>query len=124
MITQNINIILYITGGITACMIFQFIAPKLFLKKAMNITLQDEAGLFFAQHWGILVFLFGILLIFSAVYPEIRKSVLIAASVEKAAFVFMILLNIKKDFVRGMIPAAVFDTLCVVLYLIYLTGIA
>jgi hypothetical protein len=124
MITQNINIILYVTGAITACMILMFIAPKLFMKKGMNLTLRDEAGVFFAQHWGLLVFLFGALIFLSAVYPEIRKPVLIAASIEKIAIVIMVLLNLKKDFVRGMFPAAVIDSVCVILYILYLTGAA
>lgn len=124
MVTQHIETILYVTGGITAAMFLQFMAPRFFLKNLAKISLEDEAGLFYARHWALLVSTFGVLLVYAAIYPEIRKPILIAAAVEKGAFVLIIFSNLSKEFARRMVAAAVFDTFCVIAYLLYLTGIA
>jgi len=124
MITLHIEMILYVTGAITASIILQFFFPRFFLKKVAKIDLEDEAGIFYARQWGMLVFLFGALIICSAFYPEIRKPVLIAAAIEKAVLVISIFSSLRHNFARGLVGAAVFDTLCVILYGIYLTGIA
>ncbi len=118
-----INIMLYATGIFTASVILLFFAPELVLDKMFKITLKDEASLFIARHWGLLVGIFGLLIICSVYNPAIRSTVLIAAVVEKAAIVLMILKNFNKEFTKGLRGIVVIDTICVVLYLLYLTGI-
>ena len=122
MISNHIELILYITGAVTASMIVQFLIPGQFLKIFNKIELSDPAGLFFARHWGFLAATFGTLLIYAGSHAEIRTPILIAAGAEKITFVLLILLN-ARSFAKGLLLAAAFDSLCVILYLLYLAGV-
>ncbi len=123
MALNYVNIMLYVTGIFTASVILLFFAPELVLDKMFKITLKEEASLFIARHWGLLVGIFGLLIVCSVHNPAIRSTVLVAAIVEKAVIVLMILKNFNKEFTKGLRGIVVIDTTCVVLYLLYLTGI-
>ena len=118
-----VNIMLYVTGIFTAGVILLFFAPEWAFDKILNITLKDEVSIFIARHWGLLIGIFGLLIICSVHNPAIRSTVLIAAVIEKAVIVLMILKNFNKEFTKGLRGTLFFDTTCVVLYLLYLTGI-
>ncbi len=113
-----VKIMLLVTGAITASMIFQFLAPRFVLKTLNKMQLEDEVGLFFARHWGMVVFGFGLLIIWAAYEPALRLPVLAIATFEKLCLVLMIALN--WQVAKGMFLAMLFDIGCVVLYSIYL----
>ena len=113
-----INIMLYITGIITILPGFIYFFPISTSSKLLKIDFKDEASLFFVQHWGLLVSVLGVLIVYSVHAPSIRTPILIAAIVEKAAIVFLILKAWQKDFTKGLRGTAVFDAICVVLYLL------
>ncbi len=118
-----VNIMLYVTGIITASVGLMFFFPAMVLDKMFKIALKDEVAIFIARHWALLVGIFGLLIICSVHNPEIRSTILIAAIIEKAAIVLMILKNFNKDYTKGLRGIVAIDTTCVVLYLLYLTGI-
>lgn len=124
MITNNITLILYITGGITALPLLVFVAPRLMFK-ALQITSPsgDLHGLI-ERHWGMSIFITGLLLLWSAYDPAIRTSVLTCVALNKAAFVGVMVMNRKVEQVWNFAPAIIFDTACVAIYLLYLTGLA
>ena len=66
MITSNISTILLITGLVTMLPLLQFLFPAAFLKLLNKIEIKDEAGLFFARHWGMMAFIVGGLLVYAA----------------------------------------------------------
>lgn len=119
MIIEYIKPILYITGGITATMIIQFLAPR-WQAKMLKFDILNADSLFFFTHWGLLVFGFGALLIMAADNEALRSPVLVFASIQKAAFAGLIIANRNKPFTQKLFPAAAFDVLCVVLYVWYL----
>ena len=59
MITGNIATILLVTGLVTLLPLLQFLFPAAFLKLHNKIEIRDEAGLFFARHWGMMAFAVG-----------------------------------------------------------------
>jgi len=118
-----VNIMLYVTGIITASTGSAFFFPTTYLRKVFKIQLKDGGSVLFARHWALLVGIFGLLIICSAHNPAIRSTILIAAIIAKAAIVLMILKDIKKDYTNGLKGVVVIDTVCVVLYILYLTGI-
>ena len=85
-----------------------------------RIELTDEAGLFFARHWGLLAATVGGLLMFAAARPELRPAVVTAALVEKAGLVGTFAFVARRPFARGLRMAIAFDTACVVLYAAWL----
>ena len=118
-----VSIMRYVTGIFTAGAVLFFFAPQWAFDKILDIPLKDEVTIFIVRHWGLLIGIVGLLIICSVHNPAIRPTILIAAVIEKTVIVWMILKNIKKEFTKGLRGILVFDTICVVLYLLYLAGI-
>jgi len=123
-IADHISAILTVTGIVTALVVLQFFFPVAVLRLLSKLSIEDEAGLFFACHWGLLAFVIGGLLVYAAGHAEAREAIMIAAAVEKAGLVGLVLLNASKPFTHGLRLAAVFDGVCVLIYSAYLLGLA
>ena len=124
MITTNISTILLVTGLVTMLPLLQFLFPAAFLKLLNKIEIKDEAGLFFARHWGMMAFIVGGLLVYGAGHPEARLPIVCAALIEKAALVALIAINWNKPFGKGLAATLLFDGACCVIYGLYLAGVA
>ncbi|MBP6530303.1 MAG: hypothetical protein KA260_09285 [Burkholderiales bacterium] len=124
MITNNISTILLVTGLVTMLPLLQFLFPAAILKLLNKIEIRDEAGLFFARHWGMMAFVVGGLLVYASGHPEARLPVISAALIEKAALVLLIALNWNKPFGKGFAVTLLFDGACCVIYGLYLVGLA
>lgn len=116
---KAIKIILYVTGVVTMLPGLQFVAPELFLQ-ASGMQLGDVTGIFFARHWGLIVFCLGALLFAAATRKELRRPVMFAAVVEKLGLVLMVAMNWSEPALKGLHLASVFDTVCIILYTAYL----
>ncbi|MCK6546366.1 hypothetical protein L6R52_11000 [Myxococcota bacterium] len=124
-VTEHISTILLVTGLVTAAPILQFFAPTLALKLLYQLEPHAEpAGAFFSRHWGMIVGCFGALLVYSASHPEVRAPLMVAAVVEKIALVGMIVAGWRAPHTKGMRLVVAFDSTCVVLYSLYLLGVA
>jgi multisubunit Na+/H+ antiporter MnhE subunit len=119
-LAEHVAAVLWITGAITATPVLQFVAPRLVLARMYRIELTDEAGLFFARHWGLLAASIGGLLMFAAARPELRPGVVTVALIEKAGLIVAFALAHRRPFARGLRLAIAFDTVCVVLYAAWL----
>jgi len=119
-LVEHFAAVLWVTGAITTVPVLQYFAPRQVLALMYRIELTDEPGLFLARHWGLLAACFGGLLMFAAAHPEVRPAVVAAALVEKAGIVVAFLLVRRCPFARGLRLAAVFDTVCVLLYATWL----
>ena len=122
MITEHIDLILYVTGGVTVCMFLQFLAPKTTLRMLNKLAVDDPKTIFFARLWALVISLFGALLIWAGYDPAIRTPLIVTVALGKTIHVVMILMNVK-TFARGFLHVAAFDTLCTVLYVSYLAGL-
>lgn len=107
--------ILRVTGAVTMLSGLQFLAPTLMLR-AQGLDVSDDAGLFFARHWALVVCCLGGLLYYSARQAELRRPVIFVATLEKLALVLMVVMNGSNPALAGMRPAAIFDALCVLLF--------
>jgi hypothetical protein len=91
MTTASTEWILIAIGAITASMLLQFFAPAAMLRRAYGQAPSDALSLMIARHWGLLVFLVGILLIVAAYQPAIRVPVIVVAIVGKLVLAGLIL---------------------------------
>jgi len=89
----HIELILLITGLVTAGVLVVFVAPAPAMKVLFGEAPSDALSLFIARHWGLLVCLVGALLIYAAYHPEVRAPTLIVAIVEKVALVLGVLIS-------------------------------
>jgi hypothetical protein len=95
MITAWIEPILIITGLATMGAIALLLLPKPGLKLFLGIDTTEPSILWMARHWGLLVFLVGALLVYSAFTPVIRTPVLLVAIAEKAVGSASLLFGLK-----------------------------
>lgn len=121
MLENYISTILYVVGGFTASMIFQFISPRFYLKAFNGLDVTDEVALFFARAAGAPIAMIGLLIIWAGYDPDLRVPVLTAALIGKAAFVSVIAMNLK-SVAKGFVLAALFDCTAIVIFAIYLLG--
>src|SRR5215470_17199545 len=85
MIGAHIELILIVTGALTAIALLQSIAPASLLRMIFGAAPTDEVGLAVARHWGLLTFLVGALLVYAAFHPSVRGPAMVVAVIEKAA---------------------------------------
>jgi hypothetical protein len=125
-ISNNITLILYVTGLVTASMILQFISPRLMVEKILKLKVEGDTAEIFERHWGVLVFVTGVLIMYAGFDPAVRTPILAGALVEKAVLVLLVLANYRKGYLRNftLMSAIAFDALCVVIYLLYLLGLS
>lgn len=121
MIEKNIKKILLATGLITMLPALQFFAPDWMLQQ-QALTVSDDAGRLFAQHWGLVVFCIGALLVYAATNTPARRPIVLAGLIQKLGLVSLLVMNWSNPALRGLHAVAVFDAICVVLYAVYLLG--
>jgi hypothetical protein len=121
MVGPHIQIILIITGAFTAVALLAFIAPVPVLGMIFGEAPKDELGLTLGRHWGLLVFLFGALLIYSAFNAGVREPAMIAAAIEK----FALVAGVFGTSLRGQPLAATIaigDLVIALIYVLFLAG--
>ena len=122
MITSLIEPILIVTGLVTMGAIALFLLPQPGLKLLLGIETTEPGILLLARHWGLLLFLVGALLVYSAFSPAIRLPVMIVAIVEKVVISAQLWFGLNPK-TRLATLAALFDGGCVVLYLLDFAGL-
>jgi hypothetical protein len=121
MIGTHIEIILIVTGATTAMALAQFIAPASVSRIIYGAAPTEVVGIALVRHWGLLVFLVGVLLIYAAFHPALREPVTIVAAVEKIAFGLGIFgTSLRRHPIAAGI--AVGDILIPLVYVLYLVG--
>ena len=120
-ITSNIDVILVVTGALTATMLVQFVAPSWTMRHTFGETPAGVVNIVIARHWGLLMFCVGALLIYSAFHPTLREPAVVLASVEKVGFAVCVYgSSLRQRLVMSVMAAA--DALMVFLFALYLTG--
>lgn len=121
-VQRHFPLLLRVTGALTALAGAQFLAPQTVLS-LQGVSVEGAGGLFFARHWGLLVACFGVLMVLAASREALRVPVVLAATIEKAALVGLVALNWQEPALAGLHLAAVFDTACVLLYVVWLAQV-
>ena len=121
MIGIHIEIILIVTGATTAMALAQFIAPASISRLIYGAVPTEMVGIALIRHWGLLVFLVGILLIYAAFHPEVREPVTVVAAAEKIAFSLIIFSTSLRRFPIAA-AIAVGDILIPLVYVLFLVG--
>ncbi len=123
-IARHIDAVMLVTGIATALPILLFLFPVVGLKHLFKLRIDDPAGRFFAQHWGLMAFSVALLLIYAAGHAELRRPVMLVAMIEKAGLVAMILASWNQPHARGLRGVALFDGACMIVYAWFLLGVA
>jgi hypothetical protein len=119
-IVDHIRIVLLLSGAFTLLPIVVFLLPKNGPKLLFGVDAPGGAGGLFTRHWSLLAPSLGALLIYAAWHPELRAPLMLAAGVEKAGLVALILADWKKPHTARMRPIVICDLIIVSAYAIYL----
>ena len=122
MITSNIEVILIVTGVLTATMIAQFVAPSWTMRHAFGEVPSGTVAIVLARHWGLLLFCVGMLLVYSAFHPTVRQPAVVVGSAEKAGFVACVFgTSLRQRPIAAIMAAG--DAVMVLVYVLYLVGL-
>jgi hypothetical protein len=100
----------------------QFIAPARVLRMVWGAAPQDMVSLVLARHWGLLIFLIGILLIYAAFHPAVRDPAMVVAAIEKVALGIGVLgTSLRSQPIATTIATG--DSLIALVYCLYLVGV-
>jgi hypothetical protein len=75
--------ILIVTGALTMLAAAAIVAPTAVLRGVFGSAAPDRVSRAVTRHWGLLVALFGALLVYAGYHPEVRAPVMLAAAIEK-----------------------------------------
>ena len=121
MIGAHIELILIVTGAVTAIALLQFVAPAPVLRMIYGEAPADKVGLAVARHWGLLIFLIGGLLVYAAFHPSVRGPAIVVAITEKAALGLGVFgTSLRTHPAAAAIAAG--DSLIALIYVLYLAG--
>jgi hypothetical protein len=121
MIGAHIELILIVTGALTAIALLQLIAPASVIRMIFGEAPTNEVGLAVARHWGLLIFLIGGLLVYAAFHPSVRSPAIVVAVIEKAALGLGVFgTSLRTHPAAAAIAAG--DSLIALIYILYLAG--
>ena len=122
MLASSIGWILVGSGIITAVAgLAALLFPHLFLRLGFGVE-STSPFVFFVQHWGVLIFAVGALIVYSAYVPTVRAPVLVAAAIEKFAIGLLTFFGPMKR-TTAMTAIAIGDGAFAILYVAYLAGL-
>jgi hypothetical protein len=120
-IGPHVEIILIVTGAVTALALMQFIAPSPALRMVFGAAPADVVSIALARHWGLVIFLIGLMLIYAAFHPAVRDPAMVVAAVEKLVLgVGVFGTSLRSRPVAAAIAAG--DSLIGLVYFLYLAG--
>jgi len=122
-LASSIGWILVGSGTITAAAgLGALLFPHLFVRVVVEGESAARPLVFFVQHWGVLIFVIGALITFSAYAPTIRTPVLAAAAIEKFAIGLLTFFG-PMSRTPALTAMAVGDSAFAILYVAYLAGL-
>jgi len=122
MLASSIGWILVVSGIPTAAAgLAALLFPKGVLGLVFGSTDTSPLTIFFARHWGALLFVVCSLTVYAAFFPDTRGPILTAAAIEKLA-IFILTFFGKLPRTPAMTAIAVTDGLLAVLFTFYLVG--
>ena len=122
MLAASIGWILVASGIITAVVgLAALLFPHLFLRLGFGVE-STNPFVFFVRHWGVLIFVVGALIVYSAYVPEARGPVLVAAAIEKFAIGLLTFFGPMKR-TTTMTAIAIGDGAFAILYVAFLAGL-
>ncbi len=122
MVTENIQIILVVTGVLTfAATVGFFIFPSYLLHRVFRLEEVSPALMWVTKSSGLIGSLIGALLVYAAFDSGLRVPAVIAGTIEKVVFAGLVFLGPLKKFDLAK-WAVVGDSFMALLYVLYLLG--
>ena len=117
---SNFKWVMLVAGLLTCTMFMGLVSPDSSVKSNFGDTLEGSSSEIIVRNWAALIGLMGIMLIYGAFVPSVRKFALVMAGISKIIFICLIL-SMGTSFLKyGVGVAVVADSVMIVLFAIYL----
>jgi hypothetical protein len=111
--------VLIATGLLTALAGIGFVAPRAFFAILLGVRTNKATTILIARHWSLLLALVGGLLVYAAYHAEVRRPIMVVATVEKLTLAALIVASPLRG--RVITVAAVSaDVVMALLYVFFL----
>ena len=117
---RSIKWIMLVSGVLTCTMIYAAIAPQAMLQSTFGESLQGPLAELVVRHWGALIFLVGVMLIYGAFNPAVRPLVLFVAAASKLIFIVLVTMNGGRYLQTQAGVSIAVDSVMVLLFFAYL----
>jgi len=117
---SNFKWVMLISGLLTCTMFLGLFSPKGSLKSNFGAILEDPSHEIIVRNWAALIGLMGVMLIYGAFVPTVRRFSLIIAGISKVIFILLILSFGKSYLKFGAGTAVIIDSIMIVLFVLYL----
>lgn len=114
--------ILFISGILTCTMLYALFAPEASQISNFGSALTGPVADVIVRNWGALIGLVGLMLVYGAFHPPVRRLVLVVAGASKLTFITLVLVYGRGLLAHGVRTAIVVDALLVVVYVLLLLG--
>ncbi len=92
--------------------------PESGLLRVFQLKLLPEHTIM-VQHWGLMIFLVGLLMVVSVFKPQLTFPVMLYATLQKAGMVFLSISHLNQQWAAGFQKVIVIDGICVIYGLLY-----
>jgi hypothetical protein len=119
MFQRSIKWIMLVFGLSTCATAYVLFASDASLRATFGVSLSNPMTLIVVRHWGALVGLFGLMLVYGAFKESVRRMVLLTTATGKAIFISLVLSQ-GQHFASQAGAGIVLDTIAVLLFAAYL----
>ena len=109
-----------VSGILTCTMLYAAVAPQAAMIASFGQPLEGPLADIIVRSWGVLVGIVGLLLVYGAFHPPVRRVAWIVAVASKLVFVVLILATGRQFLATGAAVPVTVDSVMVVLFGWYL----
>jgi len=117
---SNFKWVMLIAGLLTCTMFMGLISPEASVKSNFGDELEGSAFEIIVRNWAALIGLMGIMLIYGAFVPAVRRFALVMAGISKVIFIILVLSSGESYMKFGAGLAVIIDSVMIVLFVVYL----
>jgi len=117
---SNFKWVMLIAGLLTCTMFMGLISPEASVKSNFGDELEGSAFEIIVRNWAALIGLMGIMLIYGAFVPAVRRFALVMAGISKIIFIILVLSSGESYLKFGAGIAVMIDSVMIVLFIVYL----
>src|SRR6185503_4964833 len=117
---SNFKWVMLISGLLTCTMFMGLISPEASVKSNFGDQLEGSAFEIIVRNWAALIGLMGIMLIYGAFVPAVRRFALVMAGISKIIFIILVLSSGESYLKFGAGIAVMIDSVMIVLFIVYL----
>ncbi|GBO55037.1 hypothetical protein APA_3087 [Pseudanabaena sp. lw0831] len=118
-IVAKIKWIMLVSGLLTCTLFYAAIAPQAALRSTFGDSLEGQLAEIIVRNWGALITLVGVMQIYGAFNPPMRRFVLVIACVSKLTFISLVLIYGRQYLAQAGLAIAI-DSVMVILFIIYM----